>query len=128
MTEKEIMTWMEEYLEGDNARKSALMMIQADIEEHGFETFLELPPETIISEYISVSEEVTQESVDDFRAMFNQELELAELGLEQSFKLNPPATMAAMRNGMTDIMKSLLLYVETQRMANALMETNEQDD
>lgn len=128
MTEKEIMTWMEEYLEGNSARKSALMMIQADIEQYGFETFLEMPPETVISEYIAVSEEVTQEAVDDFRAMFNQELELAELGIEQSFKLNPPATMAAMRNGMTDIMKSLLLYVETQRMANALMETNEQDD
>ena len=119
---------MEEYLEGNSARKSALMMIQADIEQYGFETFLEMPPETVISEYIAVSEEVTQEAVDDFRAMFNQELELAELGIEQSFKLNPPATMAAMRNGMTDIMKSLLLYVETQRMANALMETNEQDD
>ena len=128
MTEKEIMTWMEEYLKGEGARKSALMMIQADIEQYGFETFLEMPPETVISEYITVSEEVTQEAVDDFRAMFNQELELAELGIEQSFKLNPPATMAAMRNGMTDIMKSLLLYVETQRMANTLMETNEQDD
>ena len=122
------MTWMEEYLKGEGARKSALMMIQADIEQYGFETFLEMPPETVISEYITVSEEVTQEAVDDFRAMFNQELELAELGIEQSFKLNPPATMAAMRNGMTDIMKSLLLYVETQRMANTLMETNEQDD
>lgn len=125
MTETEVIKWMENYLDGAAAEKSAMGMIRADINEHGFQTFLEMPPETIIATYLSVSEEISQELVDSFTTMFTQEQDLEDLGIEQSFKLDPAESVVAMRNGMTDIMRSLLCYVDVQRMANALIEENE---
>ena len=121
MTEQEVIQWMKERLDGNNARKSAFGMIMADIDQYGFQTFLDMPAETIISEYLAVTEEITQELIDYFKALFLQEKELDELGIEQSMRLNPPENLEAMRDGMTDVMKSLLHYVETQRMANALI-------
>ena len=125
MTEQEVMNWMETYLEATMPERTALGMIKADIDEYGFDTFLELPPETIIESYLVVADEVTQDAVDDFKALLSQEMELDELGLEQSFRLNPSESMQAMKNGMTDIMKSLMLYIDTQRMANNLIESHE---
>ena len=63
MTEQEVMNWMERYLNGTKAETSALGMIKADITEHGFDTWLEMPPETIIHTYLEVSEEISQELV-----------------------------------------------------------------
>ena len=124
MTETEVIKWMENYLDGTAAEKSAMGMIRADIKEHGFQTFLEMPPETIIATYLSVSEEISQELVDSFTTMFTQEQDLEDLGIEQSFKLDPAESVVAMRNGMTDIMRSLLCYVDVQRMANSLIKEN----
>ena len=119
------MKWMETYLEATMPERTALGMIKADIDEYGFDAFLELPPETIIESYLVVADEVTQDAVDDFKALLSQETELDELGLEQSFRLNPSESMQAMKNGMTDIMKSLMLYIDAQRMANNLIESHE---
>ena len=80
----------------------------------------------IIESYRQVADEITQEAVDDFRALFNQERELDELGLEQSFRLNPPASMQAMRDGMADVLESIVLYVEVQRIANTLIQEDEE--
>jgi hypothetical protein len=49
------MDWMESYLDGTKAETSALGMIKADIVEYGFDTWLEMPPETIIECYLQVS-------------------------------------------------------------------------
>jgi len=125
MTEQEVMEWMESYLMGTQAETSALGMIKADINEHGFDTWLEMPPETIIHTYLEVSEEISQELVDSFTTMFAQEQDLEDLGIEQNFTLDPTECVTAMRNGMTDIMRSLLCYVDVQRMANALITENE---
>lgn len=125
MTQQEVMEWMEGYLEGTKAETSALGMIKADIREFGFDTFLELPPETIIHTYLEVSEEISQELVDSFATMFAQEQDLEDLGIDQNFTLDPTECVTAMRNGMTDIMRSLLHYVDAQRMANALIKENE---
>ena len=119
------MEWMEKYLQGEKHRSTTFGMIRADIMDYGFQGFLDLPPETVIESYLQVTEEITQEAVDDFKALFNQEQDLDGLGIEQSFRLNPPQTMQAMRDGMTDVMKSLMLYIEVQRMANTLLEHEE---
>ena len=125
MKEQEVMDWMERYLDGTKAETSALGMIKADIREFGFDTWLELPPETIIATYLEVSEEISQELVDSFATMFTQEQDLEDLGIEQNFTLDPTECVTAMRNGMTDIMRSLLCYVDVQRMANALITEDE---
>lgn len=126
MTQQEVIEWMEKYLDGTKAETSALGMIKADIAEHGFETWIELPPETIIYTYIEVSEEISQELLDSFATMFTQEKDLEELGIEQNFTLDPTECVTAMRNGMTDIMRSLLHYIDVQRMANTLIAEDEE--
>ena len=126
MTQQEVIEWMEKYLDGTKAETSALGMIKADIAEHGFETWIELPPETIIHTYIEVSEEISQELLDSFATMFTQEKDLDELGIEQNFTLDPTECVTAMRNGMTDIMRSLLHYIDVQRMANTLIAEDEE--
>lgn len=125
MTEQQVIEWMECYLSATMPERTALGMIKADINEVGFDTFLELPPETIVESYLDVADEVTQDAVDDFKALLSQENELDELGIEQSLRINPSESMQALRNGMTDIMKSLMLYIEVQRMANTLVEHEE---
>lgn len=125
MTQQEVMEWMETYLDGTMPEKSALGMIKQDIKEYGFETFLDLPPETIIQSYIEISEEVTHDLVEDFKSLFRQEKQIEDLGLEQSMRIDPGDSMMALRNGMSDIMQSMLLYVDVQRMANTLIEENE---
>ena len=119
------MEWMETYLDGTMPEKAALGMIKQDIKEYGFDTFLEMPPETIIQSYIEISEEVTSDLVNDFRALFDQERQIEDLGLEQSMRIDPGDSMMALRNGMSDIMQSMLLYVDVQRMANTLIEEDE---
>ena len=125
MTEQQVIEWMECYLSATMPERTALGMIKADINEVGFDTFLQLPPETIVESYLDVADEVTQDAVDDFKALLFQENELDELGIEQSMRINPSESMQALRNGMTDIMKSLMLYIEVQRMANTLVEHEE---
>ena len=125
MTEQQVIEWMECYLSATMPERTALGMIKADINEVGFDTFLQLPPETIVESYLDVADEVTQDAVDDFKALLSQENELDELGIEQSMRINPSESMQALKNGMTDIMKSLMLYIEVQRMANTLVEHEE---
>ena len=126
MTEQEVIDWMDEFLTGEKPRRTTFGMIRADIMEYGFDGFLSLSPEIIIESYRQVADEITQEAVDDFRALFNQEKELDELGLGQSFRLNPPASMQAMRDGMADVLESIVLYVEVQRIANTLIQEDEE--
>ena len=73
-----------------------------------------------------VSEEISQELLDSFATMFTQEKDLDELGIEQNFTLDPTECVTAMRNGMTDIMRSLLHYIDVQRMANTLIAEDEE--
>lgn len=127
MTEKEVMNWMEHYLDGTKAETSALGMIKADVHEYGFDTWLQLPPETVVECYLNVSDEVSNDLVDAFKAMFSQERELDELGIGQSIRLDPEESIVALRDGMSDIMRSLQYYLEVQRMANDLIEEEYED-
>tara|TARA_R100001440_G_scaffold41442_1_gene61165 strand:- start:8448 stop:8828 length:381 start_codon:yes stop_codon:yes gene_type:complete len=125
MTEQEVMKWMREYLDGTKAEKSAFGMIKADITDYGFQGFLDMPPEAVIESYMEVTEEISQELVESFKTIFQQEQDIESLGIEQSMRLDPAESVIAMRNGMTDIMRSLYSYIEVQRMANTLIQENE---
>jgi hypothetical protein len=82
-------------------------------------------PERVVSSYLDVTEEISQELVDSFTTLFSQEKDIQELGIEQSMTLDPSECISAMRNGMTDIMRSLFHYMETQRMAHILIYNEE---
>jgi hypothetical protein len=111
---------MSEYLDGGNDRKSALGMIMQDINEYGFETWLEMPAESVVSCYLDITEELMDELVVDFKTMLAQEDELASLGLEQSMRIDAGESLEAFKDGTIDILRSLLLYIQTQRQAQAL--------
>lgn len=120
MTEPEVIKWMSEYLDGNTARTSARGMIMQDIKEYGFEDWLEMPAEVIVACYIDITEELMDELVSDFKTMLSQEDELASLGLEQTMRIDAGESLEAFKNGTIDILRSLLLYLETQIKAQAL--------
>ena len=127
MTEQEVMDWIESYLSSTKAETSAKGMIKADVAEFGFDGWLHMLPENVVSSYLDVTEEISQELVDSFTTLFSQEKDLQELGIEQSMRRDPSECVSAMRNGMTDIMRSLFHYVETQRMAHIMIYQPDED-
>ena len=120
MTEPEVIKWMSEYLDGSNDRKAALGMIMQDIKEYGFENWLEMPAEAVVSCYIDITEELMDELVSDFKLMLAQEDELDSLGLEQSMRIDAGESLEAFKDGTLDVLRSLLLYLETQIQAQGL--------
>lgn len=122
MTKIEVIDWMREYLDGDSAKQSAFGMIMQDIGEFGFEQWLELPAEVIVASYVEVTEEVSKELVRDLGNLLSQEDELAELGVEQSMRIETLESIEGFREGMMSIMRSLLSYLEVREQAQALYE------
>lgn len=119
MTEQEVMEWMEGYLDGTKVEATALGMIKADIDEHGFENWLNMPAIPIVEWYLQTTNEVATQLVSDYKMMLDQEKELDELGISQSLKLDPVQSMDAFKNGVVEVFESLLVYLTTQEMANA---------
>ena len=122
MTQQEIMEWMEEYLDGTKPEQTALGMIKADIGEYGFERWLELPAIPIVEWYTQATDEVAAQLVDDFKTLITQERELDELGVEQSMRLDSVESICAFKDGVMDVLKSLLIYLTVQEMASAYYE------
>lgn len=119
MTQEEVIQWMKEHLDGTKAEQTALGMILNDIDEHGFENWLDLPAIPIVEWYMEATNEVAAQLVEDFKSMLSFEDGLDELGIEQSLRLDPVSAMGGFKDGVMDIMKSLLIYLITQEMANA---------
>lgn len=119
MTEKQVMEWMEGYLDGTKVEVTALGMIKTDIDEHGFENWLVMPAIPIVEWYLQTTNEVATQLVNDYKMMLDQEKEIDELGIKQSMKLDPVQSMDAFKNGVVEVFQSLLVYLTTQEMANA---------
>lgn len=110
---------MEGYLNGTKVELTALGMIKADIDEHGFENWLHMPAIPIVEWYLQTTNEVATQLVGDYEIMLNQEKELDEMGVQQSMKLDPVQSMAAFASGVIEVFESLLLYLTVQEMASA---------
>ena len=119
MTEQQVMEWMERYLNATKVELTALGMIKADIDEHGFENWLNLPAIPIVEWYLQTTNEVATQLVHDYKTMLDQEKELDELGIKQSMRLDPVQSMDAFKSGVLDVFESLLLYLTVQEMASA---------
>lgn len=120
MTKLEVIEWMRENLDETSSDKSAFGMIMQDIGEFGFEAWLEIPSEAIVGSYIEVTEEVSMEMIKDLGNLLSQERELDELGIEQSMKIETLESITGMRDGMMDIMRSMLTYLQVRRQAQTL--------
>jgi len=119
MTQEQVMEWMEEYLDGAKAEQTALGMIKMDIAEHGFENWLSLPAIPIVEWYIKATEEVADQLVDDYKSIKGVEDIIGEAGIGQSYALREPESLVAFKDGIMDVMNSMLIYLTTQEMANA---------
>ena len=113
------MEWMEGYLDGTKAEQTALGMIQIDIAEHGFENWLRLPAIPIVEWYVSSTEEVANQLIEDYRSIQGIEDVIGKSGIGQSYKLKEPESLVAFKDGIMDIVNSMLIYLTTQEMANA---------
>lgn len=120
MTKLEVIEWMRENLDETPSDKSAFGMIMQDIGEFGFEAWLQIPSEAIVGSYIEVTEEVSMEMIKDIGNLISQEKELDELGIEQSMKIETLESISGMRDGMMDIMHSMLTYLQVRRQAQTL--------
>ena len=123
MTKLEVIEWMRENLDETPSDKSAFGMIMQDIGEFGFEAWLQIPSEAIVGSYIEVTEEVSMEMIKDIGNLISQEKELDELGIEQSMKIETLESISGMRDGMMDIMHSMLTYLQVRRQAQTLYVT-----
>ncbi len=120
MTKQQAIEWMYESLTDTQPQITALGLIIQDIEEFGFEGWLNLEPHKVVDMYIELSDDISEGLMSDFRTMLNQEKELDELGIGQSMKIDAPGAMDAYRRGMIDIMRSLLHYLQTQNTIKSM--------
>ena len=104
---KEILDWMEEYLDGTNPERTALGFIKADIQEYGFDGWIDLNPEVIIDSFYETTDEMSEMLVGELKTILNQEQTLDELGIEQTMKIDQKELISSFRNGMLDIFKSM---------------------
>lgn len=119
MTQEQVMEWMEKYLDGTKAEQTALGMIKADIDEHGFENWLNLPSIPIVEWYVSATEEVADQLINDYQSIKGVEDIIGQANIGQSYALKEPESLVAFKDGVMDIMNSMLIYLTTQEMANA---------
>lgn len=115
MTEAQAIEWMQEEMTDSQPQVTALGMILQDIKEYGFDAWVDLPPDFIVNAYISITDDISETMMSDFRLMLSQEKELDDLGIGQTMKIDPSEALCAFRKGMLDIMRSLLCYINAQR-------------
>lgn len=113
----EIIKWMEEYLDGTNPELTALGFIKADIQEYGFDGWIDLNPEVVIDSFYETTEEMSEMLIGELKTVLNQEQALDELGIEQTMKIDQKELVSSFRDGMLDIFKSMQIYFDVKRQA-----------
>lgn len=113
------MEWMHEHLDQTKTGKTALGMILLDIQELGFETWLRCPAIGVVEWYTKATEEVSDQLIKDYTTVSDIEDIIGEAGIRQSTRLNHTESLIAFKNGVMDVMNSMLTYLRTQEMAKA---------
>ena len=116
--QKEIMRNLETWLEdGSNPEQTALGFIKADINERGFEGWLNMDAEMVTFSFYDTTEEMSNEITNDLSVMLGQENVLDDLGLEQTMRIDQHGLLLAFKKGMLDIFKSLQIYFDAKQQA-----------
>ena len=113
------MEWMTKYLDGTKSEQTALGMILLDIDEHGFDNWIDMPAIPIVEWYVQATEEVADQLVQDYSTIKDVEDIIGEAGIDQSYALKEPQSLIAFKDGIMDVMQSMLTYLTTQEMARA---------
>ena len=116
--QKEIMRNLETWLEdGSHPEQTALGFIKADIQERGFEGWLNMDAEMVTFSFYDTTEEMSNEIMNDLSIMLSQENVLDDLGLEQTMRIDQHGLLLAFKKGMLDIFKSLQIYFDAKQQA-----------
>ena len=116
--QKQIMRNLETWLEdGSNPEQTALGFIKADIQERGFEGWLNMDAEMVTFSFYDTTEEMSNEITNDLSVMLGQENVLDDLGLEQTMRIDQHGLLLAFKKGMLDIFKSLQIYFDAKQQA-----------
>jgi len=122
MTEAEVIELIHDQLEGPTGdgtdiELTALGMICADIEEFGFEAWMNMPPHKVVEGHIEATQHVAEDLLEDLEAMLKQEKELEVMGVNQSMRIDTIKAVSAVGDGLISVMKSMVLYFATQELA-----------
>lgn len=118
--EKTIVDWIEQTLtdEQTNCAKSTLGMIKCDIDEFGFQGWLRMTPERVIKSYIETVQAVSDDLVNEFSFLKDQEDLFEYLEIQKNDKLyDTSESLRAFQKGMMDVWASLLKYFEMKSEA-----------
>ena len=116
--QKEIMRNLETWLEdGSNPEQTALGFIKADIQERGFEGWLNMDAEMVTFSFYDTTEEMSNELMNDLATMLDQENMLDDMGVEQTMRIDQHDLLIGFRRGMLDIFKSLQIYFDAKQQA-----------
>jgi hypothetical protein len=113
------MEWMTKYLDGTKSEQTALGMILLDIDEHGFDNWIDMPAIPIVEWYVKATEEVADQLIQDYSTIKGVEDIIGRANIGQSYALKEPESLVAFKDGVMDIMNSMLIYLTTQEMARA---------
>ena len=116
--QKEIMRNLETWLEDrSNPEQTALGFIKADIQERGFEGWLNMDAEMVTFSFYDTTEEMSNELMSDLATMLDQENMLDDMGVEQIMRIDQHDLLIGFRKGMLDIFKSLVIYFDAKQQA-----------
>ena len=120
MTPKEIETWLHDHLNYPSAttpERTAYGWIMSDIDETSFEYWLRKPEHLVVDEYIKITDDLSQELVDQYKFSVEQDDLLDLLDIEQTPLAEPTEIMQAFKSGMVDILRSLSFYFSARHEA-----------
>ena len=105
---------------GTNWERTAFGFVMSDIDEYGFDDWLELPHDYVVESFLDTTYEVSNALMSDLRTILKQEQDLEDLGIEQTMRVDLAGLVEALNSGLLDVFRALQFYFELQTQANAL--------
>ena len=107
--------------DGTKWERTAFGFIMTDIDEFGFEDWLELPHDYVVESFLNTTYEVSNSLMSDLRTILKQEKdELEELGIEQTMRVDLAGLVGHSTLGYWMYSEPFNFISRTQTQANAL--------
>ena len=121
MDSEQVIDWMiQRASDGTSYKRTALGFCMTDIDEFGFEHWLELPHDYVVESFLETTYEVSNSLMADLRTILKQEQDLEDLGIEQTMRVDLAGLVETLNSGLLNVFRALQFYFELQTQANAL--------
>ena len=119
--EKIVSQWIEEYFEfypNSRPHLTAHGFISADINEcGGLQEWFLLPNNAIVDSFAETLDSVSENLIEDYEFVVEQEDLLETLKIDQNVKSDPVELVKMFKLGVIDIFKALSIYMEVRELA-----------